>query len=434
MTQMRTDWPQPTDRRNRARRLAEADPEVHAMIRNEAERQHRCLELIPSENRASRAVLEALANPMHDKYAEGYPGRRYYGGCEAVDAVERLAIDRAKRLFDCEHVNVQPHSGAPANLAAFLAVADLGDTVLGLNLSHGGHLSHGHPANISARLFHIEQYTVDRKTERIDYDALRELARNVSPRIIISGASGYPRTIDFERFGEICREVGAYHVSDISHIGGLVATGLHPSPVPFADIVTTTTHKTLRGPRGAIILSREEHAKAIDRSVFPGVQGGPHMHTIAAKAVCFGEALTDGFHAYQQQVLSNAQTLADELQQLGYRLVSGGTDTHLLLADLRSAEITGRAAETVLERVGIIVNRNTIPYDPQPPAVASGIRLGSPALTSIGMGTDEMRTVARLIDRAVRHAEDDDMLQRVAAEVRELLEAFPMSHTMELVG
>jgi len=424
MKQAETTHRKPAHDADRTRRLADVDPEVHAAIRCETERQSSCLELIPSENRASRAVFEALDNPMHDKYAEGYPGRRYYAGCAPVDAVERLAIDRAKQLFACDHVNVQPHSGATANLAAFLALAEVGDTVLGLDLSHGGHLSHGHPANISSRLFRIERYVVDRETERIDYAALHRQARTVRPQIIISGASGYPRTIDFARFGEIAADVGAYHVADISHIGGLVAAGLHPNPVPHADVVTSTTHKTLRGPRGAVILCRAKHAKAIDSTVFPGVQGGPHMHTIAAKAVCFREALADGFRVYQQQVAANAQALACELKRLGHRLVAGGTDTHLLIADLRGASITGRAAETVLERVGIIVNRNTIPYDPRPPAVASGIRLGSPAVTSIGMGIGEMREIAQLVDQVLRHGDDDTVLTRVASRVHEMAREF----------
>jgi len=406
------------------RHLAVADPEVLAAIRREASRRDTQLDLIPSENRAPTAVLEALANPMHDKYAEGYPGGRYYGGCGPVDAVEELATDRAKRLFGCDHVNVQPHSGVPANLAIFLALADLGDPVLGLDLAHGGHLSHGHPANITARLFDVHPYGVDPNTERIDYDRLFDLARAVRPRIIISGASSYPRTIDFARFGEIAGDVGAFHVADISHIGGLVAAGLHPSPVPHADAVMTTTHKTLRGPRGAIILCRQRHAGAIDRAVFPGVQGGPHMHTIAAKAVCFGEALTDPFRSYQRRVIENASALADELQRLGHRLVAGGTDTHLLLIDVRGVGMTGRTAESALERVGIVVNRNAIPYDPQPPAVASGIRVGSPLLTSLGMGVAEMVEVARLIDRVLRHADDASIVEEAAGGVRTLLEGF----------
>jgi len=416
------------------RRLADADPEVYAAIRSEARRQGAHLELIPSENRASLAVLEALANPMQDKYAEGYPGKRYYGGCDPVDTVERLAIERAKRLFGCDHVNVQPHSGVPANLAVYLALAEVGDPILGLSLAHGGHLSHGHPANASSRMFRVHPYELDPATERIDYDALRRLARQVKPRIIVSGASSYPRTIDFECFGEISREVGAHHVADISHIGGLVAAGLHPSPVPHADAVMTTTHKTLRGPRGAIILCREEHAKAIDRAVFPGIQGGPHMHTIAAKAVCFGEALTEEFRAYQRRVLDNARTLADELQRLGHRLVAGGTDTHLLLVDLRDAGMTGREAEAVLDRVRIVVNRNAIPYDPQPPAVASGIRMGTPAITSIGMGGDEMKEIAALIDRALRHPDAETVLDEVADRVSELTESFPSPDALALMN
>lgn len=402
------------------------DPEVYGAIRQELGKQRQHLELIPSENRVSLAVMETLANPMQNNYAEGYPGRRYYGGCEFVDIVERLAIERAKSLFGCEHVNVQPHSGVPANMATYMALADVGDTIMGLSLSHGGHLSHGHKVSFSGQCYNVVQYTVDQETELIDYDNLLKLAQEAKPRIIVSGASAYPRFVDFARFREICDEVGAYHVADISHIAGLVVAGLHPSPVPYADVVTTTTHKTLRGPRGAIILCKQQHSKAIDRAVFPGTQGGPHMHVIAAKAVCFMEALRDEFQAYQRQVVTNAKVLAEELLQLGYRLVSGGTDNHLMLVDLRNKKMTGKAAEAILDRVHITVNKNTIPYDQESPAVTSGIRLGTPTVTTEGMGEDEMRQIARLIHTALSHPEDDDVLKRVREQVGELTRSFPL--------
>ncbi len=407
-------------------RLKAADPEIHEAVVSELKKQRTHLELIPSENRVSHAVLEALANPMQNVYAEGYPGRRYYGGCEDVDAVERLAIDRARELFGCDHVNVQPHSGVPANMAAYMALARPGDTLMGLSLAHGGHLSHGHRVNFSGLWYRAVHYTVDPKTERIDYEAVLKLARKEKPRVIVSGATAYPRTIEFARFEEICREVGAFHLADVSHIAGLVAAKLHPSPVPHADVVTTTTHKTLRGPRGAIILCRKELAGAIDSAVFPGVQGGPHMHVIAAKAVSFKEALSAGFRAYQRRVVDNAAALADELLRLGYRLVTGGTDNHLLLIDLRDKGITGKAAETILDRVHITVNKNTIPYDPRQPSIGSGIRLGTPAATTVGMGEAEMRRVARLIDTALAHRDDGATLDRVRESVHELMEVFPV--------
>jgi glycine hydroxymethyltransferase len=363
---------------------------------------------------------------MQNNYAEGYPGRRYYGGCKYVDIVERLAIERAKSLFGCEHVNVQPHSGVPANMAAYMALADVGETIMGLALSHGGHLSHGHKVSFSGQCYSVVQYTVDEETEMIDYDNLLKLAKEAKPRIIVSGASAYPRFVDFALLREICDEVGAYHVADISHIAGLVVAGLHPSPVPYADVVTTTTHKTLRGPRGAIILCRQEHARAIDRAVFPGTQGGPHMHVIAAKAVCFMEALTEEFQEYQRQVVSNAKVLAEELMQLGYRLVSGGTDNHLMLIDLRSKKMTGKAAEAILDRVHITVNKNMIPYDPESPAITSGIRLGTPTATTEGMGEDEMRQIAQLIHEALSHPEDAQARERIRKQVRELTRSFPL--------
>ena len=406
--------------------LRSVDPEVAGAIKRELWKQREHLELIPSENRVSLAVMETLANPMQNNYAEGYPGRRYYGGCEFVDIVERLAIERAKSLFGCEHVNVQPHSGVPANMAAYIALADVGETIMGLSLSHGGHLSHGHKASFSGQCFNVVQYTVDQETERIDYDKLLKLAKEAKPRIIVSGASAYPRVVDFARFREICDEVGAYHVADISHIAGLVVAGLHPSPVPYADVVTTTTHKTLRGPRGAIILCKQEHARAIDRAVFPGTQGGPHMHVIAAKAVCFKEALTEEFQEYQRQVVSNAKVLAAELMHLGYRLVSGGTDNHLMLIDLGDKQMTGKVAEAILDRVHITVNKNMIPYDLESPAITSGIRLGTPTATTEGMGEDEMRQIARLIHTALSHPDDTQTLEGVRKQVRELTRSSPL--------
>lgn len=406
--------------------LRSVDPEVAGAIKRELWKQREHLELIPSENRVSLAVMETLANPMQNNYAEGYPGRRYYGGCEFVDIVERLAIERAKSLFGCEHVNVQPHSGVPANMAAYIALADVGETIMGLSLSHGGHLSHGHKASFSGQCFNVVQYTVDQETERIDYDKLLKLAKEAKPRIIVSGASAYPRFVDFVRFRKICDEVGAYHVADISHIAGLVVAGLHPSPVPYADVVTTTTHKTLRGPRGAIILCKQEHARAIDRAVFPGTQGGPHMHVIAAKAVCFKEALTQEFQEYQRQVVSNAKVLAEELMHLGYRLVSGGTDNHLMLIDLRDKQMTGKVAEAILDRVHITVNKNMIPYDLESPAITSGIRLGTPTATTEGMEEDEMRQIARLIHTALSHPDDTQTLKGVRKQVRELTQSSPL--------
>lgn len=406
--------------------LRSVDPEVFGAIKRELQKQREHLELIPSENRVSLAVMETLANPMQNNYAEGYPGRRYYGGCEFVDIVERLAIERAKSLFGCDHVNVQPHSGVPANMATYMALADVGDTIMGLALSHGGHLSHGHKVSFSGQCYNVVQYTVDQETERIDYDNLLKLAKEAKPRIIISGASAYSRFVDFARFREICDEVGAYHVADISHIAGLVVAGLHTSPVPYADVVTTTTHKTLRGPRGAIIMCKQEHARAIDRAVFPGTQGGPHMHVIAAKAVCFKEALTEKFQEYQRQVVSNAKALAEELMQLGYSLVSGGTDNHLMLIDLRDKQMSGKVAEAILDRVHITVNKNMIPYDLESPAITSGIRLGTPTVTTEGMGEDEMRQIARLIHTALSHPDDTHTLEGVGEQVRELTRGFPL--------
>ena len=385
--------------------LTSMDPQVGEAVRAEFKRQQSNIELIASENFVSQAVLCAAGSVLTNKYAEGYPGKRYYGGCECVDVVERLAIERAKELFGAEHVNVQPHSGASANEAVYFAMLKPGDTILGMNLQQGGHLTHGSPVNMSGSYFHVVPYGVDDETHRIDYDAVRALALENHPKLIVAGASAYPRTIDFEKFAEIAKECGALLMVDMAHIAGLVAAGLHPNPVPYADIVTTTTHKTLRGPRGGMILCREEYAKAIDKAIFPGTQGGPLMHIIAAKAVCFGEALTDEFKAYQKRIVQNAAALASGLMEEGFNLVSGGTDNHLMLLDLRNFNLTGKELEHRLDEVHITANKNTIPNDPQSPFVTSGLRLGTPAVTSRGLGETEMRTLAKLIRMA---AEDLD--------------------------
>lgn len=385
--------------------LTSMDPQVGEAVRAEFKRQQSNIELIASENFVSQAVLCAAGSVLTNKYAEGYPGKRYYGGCECVDVVERLAIERAKELFGAEHVNVQPHSGASANQAVYFAMLKPGDTILGMNLQQGGHLTHGSPVNMSGSYFHVVPYGVDDETHRIDYDAVRALALENHPKLIVAGASAYPRTIDFEKFAEIAKECGALLMVDMAHIAGLVAAGLHPNPVPYADIVTTTTHKTLRGPRGGMILCREEYAKAIDKAIFPGTQGGPLMHIIAAKAVCFGEALTDEFKAYQKRIVQNAAALASGLMEEGFNLVSGGTDNHLMLLDLRNFNLTGKELEHRLDEVHITANKNTIPNDPQSPFVTSGLRLGTPAVTSRGLGETEMRTLAKLIRMA---AEDLD--------------------------
>ena len=385
--------------------LTSMDPQVGEAVRAEFKRQQSNIELIASENFVSKAVLCAAGSVLTNKYAEGYPGKRYYGGCECVDVVERLAIERAKELFGAEHVNVQPHSGASANEAVYFAMLKPGDTILGMNLQQGGHLTHGSPVNMSGSYFHVVPYGVDDETHRIDYDAVRALALENHPKLIVAGASAYPRTIDFEKFAEIAKECGALLMVDMAHIAGLVAAGLHPNPVPYADIVTTTTHKTLRGPRGGMILCREEYAKAIDKAIFPGTQGGPLMHIIAAKAVCFGEALTDKFKAYQKRIVQNAAALASGLMEEGFNLVSGGTDNHLMLLDLRNFNLTGKELEHRLDEVHITANKNTIPNDPQSPFVTSGLRLGTPAVTSRGLGETEMRTLAKLIRMA---AEDLD--------------------------
>jgi glycine hydroxymethyltransferase len=408
------------------RPLAEADPEIAQAIANEQERIAYNLEMIASENFVSEAVLEAMGSVMTNKYAEGYPGRRYYGGCEFVDVVETLARERAKELFGCEHVNVQPHSGSQANMAVYLAVLNYGDAVLGMNLAHGGHLTHGHPLNFSGRSYKIIPYGVSRETETIDYDQLERLAHEHRPKLILCGASAYPRIIDFERIGRIARDVGAYSMADIAHIAGPIAAGLHPSPFPHMDFVTTTTHKTLRGPRAGMIMCREEFAKDVDRAVFPMVQGGPLMHVIAAKAVCLKEALEPTFKEYQKQILANAKVLAEELARAGFRIVSGGTDNHLLLVDVFARNLTGAQAERALERAGITVNKNAIPFDTQPPMKASGIRIGTPALTTRGMKEPEMRQIAAWIAEVLSDPENESLQRSIRQEVRKLCERFPI--------
>jgi glycine hydroxymethyltransferase len=408
------------------RTLAETDPEIATAIRDERQRQNHGLELIASENFVSRAVLEAAGSVMTNKYAEGYPGKRYYGGCEFVDVAERAAIDRARALFGADHANVQPHSGAQANMAVYLTLLKPGDTVLGMNLAHGGHLTHGHPLNFSGKLYTSVPYGVRKEDERIDYDEMARLADQHHPKMIIVGASAYPRVIDFARIRTIADRVGAPVFTDMAHIAGLVAAGVHPSPIPHSDFVTTTTHKTLRGPRGGMVLCREQYAKDLDRTVFPGVQGGPLMHIIAAKAVCFREAAEPAFKEYQQQIVANAKTLAGVLTAAGFRLVSGGTDNHLMLVDVFSKGLTGKVAEAALGKAGITVNKNAIPFDQNPPMVASGIRVGTPAVTTRGMREPEMETVGELFTRALQTPEDDHALAVVRAEVELLCRKFPL--------
>jgi glycine hydroxymethyltransferase len=403
-----------------------ADPEIFAAIAGEERRQKENLELIASENYASRAVREAMGCVMTNKYAEGYPGKRYYGGCEYVDVAERLAIDRLRTLFGAEHANVQPHAGAQANMAVFMACLQPGDTVLGMSLAHGGHLTHGTKVSFSGKLYNAVAYGVRRDTELVDYDEVRAMAREHKPKMIVAGASAYPRTLDFAPFREIATEVGATLLVDMAHIAGLVAVGLHPSPVPLADFVTSTTHKTLRGPRGGIVLCTQAWAQAIDKSVFPGIQGGPLMHTIAAKAVAFGEALRPGFKTYQQQVVGNAKAMADEFSRAGLRLVGGGTDTHLMLVDVSVKGLTGKAVETYLDEIGITVNKNAIPFDQQKPMVASGIRVGTPAITTRGFGEAECREVARIICEAFTDVESRTKIDRLRDRVHELTARFPV--------
>jgi glycine hydroxymethyltransferase len=406
--------------------LARTDPEVADAIRQETIRQGEQLELIASENFVSEAVLEALGTVFTNKYAEGYPGRRYYGGCEYADVVESLAITRARELFHADHANVQPHSGAQANTAVYMTVLKPGDTLLGMNLSHGGHLTHGHPLNFSGRMYKVVAYGVRKEDEQIDYDALAALAREHSPKVIVVGASAYPRTLDFPAVRRAADACGAVVMADIAHIAGLVATGLHPSPVPHCEFVTTTTHKTLRGPRGGMILCQAKWAKELDKLVFPGVQGGPLVHVIAAKAVAFKEALGPDFKTYQTQILANAKALAASLRDEGWRLVSGGTDNHLMLIDVFARGITGKVAEGALDRAGITVNKNTIPYDTNSPMVASGIRVGTPALTTRGMKEPEMELVGRLISQALQNVENDSGLAEVKREVGRLCSRFPL--------
>lgn len=407
-------------------RLAQQDPEVAQAIQREDERQRNCIVLIASENYASKAVLEAQTGLMNNKYAEGYPGRRYYGGCEHVDVVETLAINRAKELFGAEHANVQPHSGAQANMAVYFALLEPGDTVLGMELAHGGHLTHGAGVNFSGKLYNFVPYGVNRDTEHIDYDEVERLAREHQPKLIVAGCSAYAKTLDFPRFRAIADRVGATLMVDMAHIAGLVAGGAHPSPFPHAQVVTSTTQKSLRGPRGGFILCNADLARKIDFAVFPFMQGGPLMHAIAAKAVCFGEALRPDFARYARQVVDNARVMATEVSEAGLRLVSGGTENHLILVDLTPLGSSGQAAETVLESVGIIANKNAIPFDPQPPRVASGLRLGTPAITSRGFGEKEVRQVSRLIARTLNHKDDAAELEQVKREVKELTAQFPV--------
>ena len=409
--------------------LKAADPDVYAAIEAEEARQHDKLLLIASENFASPAVLAAQGSVMTNKYAEGYPGKRYYGGCQHVDTVEDLAIQRCKQIFGAEHVNVQPHSGSQANMAAYLSVLKPGDTILGMDLAQGGHLTHGSKVNFSGILFRAFSYGVDRQTETIDYDAVQKLAEECRPRMIVVGASAYARIIDFPRFQQIAQSVGAYLMVDIAHIAGLIAAGLHPNPVPYADFVTTTTHKTLRGPRGGVTMCKAEHAKAVDKFVFPGMQGGPLMHVIAAKAVAFQEALSPAFKRYQQQVLANAKTLAQGLVERGYKIVSGGTDTHLMLVNLTNKGITGKEADAALDAAGIIVNKNAVPYDEKPPAVASGIRLGTPIVSTRGMQEAEMNEIVALIDRVLQHRQDPTVLEEVRKQAKALCGRFPIFHS-----
>ena len=408
------------------RTAAETDPEIAQAVRDEVDRQNTGLELIASENFVSAAVLEVMGSVLTNKYAEGYPGRRYYGGCEFVDVAEQLAIDRAKGLFGADHANVQPHSGAQANMAVYFSHLKPGDAVLGMNLAHGGHLTHGHPLNFSGQLYEIIPYGVRREDEQIDYEELARLAHDRRPKLIVVGASAYPRLIDFERIGAVATEVGAAVMTDMAHIAGLVAAGLHPSPVPYSNFVTSTTHKTLRGPRGGLVLCREEHAKALNRAVFPGVQGGPLMHIIAAKAVCFKEAGEPGFVDYQKRIVRNAKRLAEALGAHGFRLVSGGTDNHLLLVDVFSRGLTGKVAEAALGRAGITVNKNAIPFDENPPMVASGIRLGTPAVTTRGMDEPEMDEIGQLISRVLAAPDDGQVASAVRAEVESLCRRFPL--------
>ncbi|NLM34511.1 MAG: serine hydroxymethyltransferase [Clostridiales bacterium] len=400
------------------------DSEILELIESETKRQEDNIELIASENFTSKAVMEAMGSPLTNKYAEGYPAKRYYGGCEVVDKVEELARVRLKELFGAEHANVQPHSGSQANMAVYFSVLNPGDTVLGMNLSHGGHLTHGSPVNFSGRLFNFVSYEVDKETETINYDTLRQLALEHKPKMIVAGASAYPRIIDFEKFRSIADEVGAYFMVDMAHIAGLIAAGLHPNPVPYADFVTTTTHKTLRGPRGGAILCKEKYAKDLDKTIFPGMQGGPLMHIIAAKAVCFKEAMSEEYKNYMKQVVKNAKVLADELMRYGFKLISGGTDNHLMLVDLTNKGITGKDAEKLLDSVGITVNKNTIPFETLSPFVTSGIRIGTPSVTTRGFKEEEMKKIAYFINYVIDNRDKD--LSGIKEEVQKLCRDFPI--------
>jgi glycine hydroxymethyltransferase len=414
------------DLRRMSRSLEETDPTVAAVLRDELRRQATGLELIPSENFVSEAVMETMGSVLTNKYAEGYPGKRYYGGCEFVDQAEQLAIDRAKALFGAEHANVQPHSGTQANIAVYMTALQPGDTVLGMNLAHGGHLTHGHPLNFSGKTYNFVPYGVAKETETIDYDELDRLAREHKPKMIVAGASAYSRTFDFPRMAQIAQSVGALLFVDMAHIAGLIATGVHPSPVPYADFVATTTHKTLRGPRGGLVLCREKYAKDLDRSTFPGIQGGPLMHIIAAKAVCLKEAAEPGFAEYQRQVVANAKALAAAIARRGFRIVSGGTDNHLFLVDVNCRGLTGSVAQPALDRSGITVNKNSIPFDPLPPLKAGGIRMGTPAVTTRGMREPEMERIASWIAEVLDHLGDSATEQRVRGEVAAFAAQFPL--------
>ncbi|MEA4826037.1 MAG: serine hydroxymethyltransferase [Clostridium sp.] len=400
------------------------DPDIFNMIEMENNRQNNNIELIASENFTSKSVMEAMGSQLTNKYAEGYPGKRYYGGCEQVDKVENLAIERLKKLFGAEHANVQPHSGSQANMAVYLSVLEPGDTIMGMDLSHGGHLTHGSPVNFSGKLFKFISYGVDRENERIDYDELRKLALDNKPKMIVAGASAYSRIIDFERIKSVCDEIGAYFMVDMAHIAGIVAAGLHPSPVPYADFVTTTTHKTLRGPRGGAILCKEKYAKDLDKAIFPGIQGGPLLHIIAGKAVCFGEALKDEYKAYINQVIKNAKALEEELAKYNFRLISGGTDNHLILIDLSNKNITGKDAEKLLDSVGITVNKNTIPFETKSPFITSGIRIGTPAVTTRGFKEEEMKEIAYLINYVIENRDGD--LGEIREKVNQICNRYPL--------
>ena len=402
------------------------DKEIYNLIQKEKERINSGLELIPSENFASPAVLEALGSVFNNKYSEGYPKKRYYGGNEFVDSVETLAIERAKKLFGAEHVNVQPYSGSPANMAVYFALLQPGDKLMGMSLDMGGHLTHGHRVNFSGMLYKSVKYGVDRETEMLDYDEIRKIAKREKPKIIVSGATAYPREIDFKEFHEIAQDVGAYSMADIAHIAGLIAAGVHQSPFPFTDVVTTTTHKTLRGPRSGMIMCKKEFADVIDKAVFPGLQGGPHEHVIAAKAVCFYEAMQPEFKEYAKQIIKNAKALADALMDYGFRLVTGGTDNHLILVDLKNKDVTGKEAEDALDKAGITVNKNMIPYDPRKPWDPSGIRLGTPAVTTRGMKESEMKEIARWINDAIENRNDEDRLKKIRECVKEFVKDFPV--------